>query len=158
MTDTSATIYFMDAKTARTLNMRLLIEQAGGPTEWARKYSPTEKDGTLRWGQPQASQWISEKKPKPIGHALARALEEAMGLDPGSLDSPPMESQPVQFDRDTLALTLQMVAAAPMTATQRADSIFLADLIIKTYGRLAAARHINGVSGLITGIADGGGA
>lgn len=156
MADGSFTIRGMDAKTARTLNMRLLVAQAGGPTEWAKKYSPLKNDGTARWGQPQANQWISEKNPKPIGHALARDLERAMGLEAGSLDRAPAESQPVQFDRDTLALTLQMVAAQPLTAEQRTDSHHVADLIIKTYCRLVESRHMGSVSGLITGIADAG--
>jgi hypothetical protein len=77
----------MDANTARTVNMRRLVADAGGPTAWAEKY------GGARWSQVLASQWISETSPKGIGRKLARSLEVAQGLSDGSLDWPPNESQ-----------------------------------------------------------------
>lgn len=70
----------MDANAARTQNMRIHVANAGGPAEWARKF------GGTRWQQPQVSQWISETAPKGIGRKLARDLETAMGIEPGSLD------------------------------------------------------------------------
>lgn len=74
--------------------MRRLVAQAGGPTEWARRF------GGDRWSQAQASQWISETKPKGIGGNLARDLEAAMGLDHGELDRPPSAaSQPLKPDQ-----------------------------------------------------------
>jgi hypothetical protein len=72
---------FMDAKRARTLNIRHFVAEAGGPTEFAIQY------GGDRWTQAQVSQWISEKSPKPIGHNLARELEVALGLQEGEFDS-----------------------------------------------------------------------
>lgn len=76
---TPPTLPGMDAKTARTLNIRKWVAAEGGPALFSQKL-----DG--RWAATQVSQWISESKPKPIGHALARALEEAGGRRPGSLD------------------------------------------------------------------------
>lgn len=73
----------MDAKTARTLNIRALVAVAGGPTSFATRY------GAGRWSQPQVSLWISEANPKPIGHKLARSIEEAVGKPNGWLDTPP---------------------------------------------------------------------
>lgn len=90
----------MDAGTARTLNMRLLVAQAGGPAEWSRKY------GGTRWTQPQVSQWISESAPKGIGGRLARDLEKAQGLAHGELDRPltaeAVSSQPVGLNLEML--------------------------------------------------------
>lgn len=67
----------MDAKTARTLNVRALVAANDGPAGFGRmiQRAPT-----------QVSQWISETNPKPIGHALARHIEECAGLPSGSLD------------------------------------------------------------------------
>ena len=102
------TITPMDASTARTENMRRLVNQAGGPAEWARQY------GGSRWAQPQVSQWISEGSPKGIGGRLARDLESAMGLAHGELDRPPVAaSQSVGIDVATLRSAhrlLQLVA------------------------------------------------
>ena len=76
----------MDAKTARTLNTRALVATDGGPTAFANKYGAGEKSN---WTQEQVSQWISETKPKGIGHRLAREIERRVGLGPGALDQPP---------------------------------------------------------------------
>ncbi len=70
----------MDAKTARTMNIRALVTREGGPTKFA------EKSGD--WSQAQVSQWISETNPKGIGHALARAIERTFGLAQGWMDQP----------------------------------------------------------------------
>lgn len=76
---TPTTLTGMDAKTARTLNIRNWVAAEGGPAQFSQKF-----DG--RWAAAQVSQWISETNPKPIGHALARELELAGGRRPGSLD------------------------------------------------------------------------
>lgn len=73
----------MDANEARTFHMRRLVEAAGGPAEWARRY------GGAKWQQPQVSQWISESNPKSIGRNLARDLEKVQGLGHGCLDRSP---------------------------------------------------------------------
>lgn len=100
------TIPGMDATTARTVNMRRLIAQAGGPAEWARKF------GGDRWTQPQVSQWISETNPKSIGGRLARDLESVQGLENGALDRPPhMASQPVGIDPEILADAMKLLRA-----------------------------------------------
>lgn len=110
----------MDAKTARTENLRAHVAQAGGPAKWAERY------GGTRWLQPQVSQWISETNPKGIGHKLARDLESAMNLAAGSLDRPP-ESQPAGLDVHRLGIAL--------TAMDKA----LADVHIQgKLGKLAA--------------------
>lgn len=70
----------MDAKTARTMNIRALVAREGGPTKFAAKSGD--------WSQAQVSQWISETNPKGIGHALARAVERALGLPLGWMDQP----------------------------------------------------------------------
>lgn len=94
----------MDANQARTANIRRLIEEAGGPAEWARRY------GSDRWTQPQVSQWISETKPKGIGRALARDLEKAMNLPTGELDrSPAEQSQAVGLDVATLEQAIRLL-------------------------------------------------
>ena len=102
------TITGMDATTARTENMRRLVAEAGGQSEWTRLY------GGTRWQPSQVSQWISETKPKGIGGNLARDLEAAMGLANGELDRPPStESHAVGIDIPTLRSAhrlMQMVA------------------------------------------------
>lgn len=70
----------MDAKTARTTNIRALVAQEGGPTKFAEK--------SWDWSQAQVSQWISEANPKGIGHALARKIERTLGLSSGWMDQP----------------------------------------------------------------------
>lgn len=100
------TIPGMDATTARTVNMRRLVNEAGGPAEWTRKY------GADRWTQPQVSQWISETNPKSIGGRLARDLEKVQGLDNGTLDRPPhMASQPMGIDPEILADAMKLLRA-----------------------------------------------
>lgn len=69
----------MDATTARTHNIRLLVQQAGGPTEFGE---------LIERGQPQVSQWISATSPKPIGNQLARHIEKKLGQEQGWLDRP----------------------------------------------------------------------
>lgn len=76
----------MDAKTCRTLNIRRAVADAGGPAGFVARY------GSGRWVAAQVSQWTSETNPKGIGHALARDLEAAIGLAPGSLDRPPEQA------------------------------------------------------------------
>lgn len=93
----------MDASTARTLHMRRLVAEAGGPAEWVRRY------GADRWAQAQVSQWISEASPKGIGGRLARDLEKAMGLAHGHLDLPPSESQVPTLDREKLSAAIEFV-------------------------------------------------
>ena len=75
----------MDAKTARTHNIRSLVEAAGGPTRFAERYGDAGKDRPV-WSQAQVSQWISVDRPKGIGHALAREIERRMNLPHGRLD------------------------------------------------------------------------
>lgn len=75
----------MDASTARTLNIREIVRDAGGPTSFANTY------GGGRWSQEQVSQWISDAKPKSIGGRLARDLEHELKLSTGALDYPLME-------------------------------------------------------------------
>jgi hypothetical protein len=95
----------MDATTSRTLNIRLWVAEAGGPTDWSRRYSPLNADGSPRWPQPQVAQWISESSPKPIGGRLARDLEAAMRKPRGSMDAPPSQSAGLEIDRLGVALT-----------------------------------------------------
>ena len=78
----------MDANESRTAHMRLLVEAAGGPAEWSRRY------GGSRRQQPQVSQWISDQSPKGIGKRLARDIEAAMGIPNGTLDYPPGLDRP----------------------------------------------------------------
>lgn len=98
----------MDAQTARTLNIRQWVADAGGPAEWSRKFSPLKDDGSPRWPQPQVSQWISETDPKSIGGRLARDIEAALGKPRGVMDSPP-ESQVLKPDLDTIHLALDFL-------------------------------------------------
>lgn len=87
----------MDAKTARTENIRQLVADAGGPAEFARRF------GGTTWVQAQVSQWISPTNPKPIGHKLARDIEQRTGRPVGSLDRPPeLASQSVGLDIDRM--------------------------------------------------------
>lgn len=102
----------MDAKTARTTNIRTLVASRGGPTEFA--------DLLPEWSQAQVSQWISETKPKGIGHALARKIERTLGLPGGWLDQPHDEqSKPERLPVDQ-ALLARSVRAA-QEAFRRAD-------------------------------------
>lgn len=82
----------MDASEARTRNIRLIVEAAGGPTSFANQH------GHGRWTQAQVSQWISDTNPKSIGGRLARDIEAELGLKRGALDQwrdeNPPESEP----------------------------------------------------------------
>lgn len=69
----------MDASRTRTLNIAMLVEQAGGPTMFGKLI---DRD------QVQVSQWMSAKKPKPIGGRLARYIEGKIGREAGWLDQP----------------------------------------------------------------------
>ena len=69
----------MDAKAARTINIRALVAKTGGPASFAAKTGG-------RWVAAQVSQWISETNPKPIGHKLARDIESIVGQSNGWLD------------------------------------------------------------------------
>lgn len=94
----------MDANAHRTQNMRIHVANAGGPAEWARQF------GGTRWQQPQVSQWISESSPKGIGRKLARDLEAAMGIAPGSLDRPADgASHSVGLDVPTLQSAIRLL-------------------------------------------------
>lgn len=99
----------MDAKTARTLNIRHWVADAGGPAVFAERY------GSGRWGAAQVSQWISETSPKGIGHALARAIEQKLGKPTGIMDRPPEEpaseqgSHPARIDPEILAASIKLI-------------------------------------------------
>ena len=73
----------MDAKTARTINIRRLVEAVGGAENFSRTYvSTTGKP----WTAAQVRAWVNEKKPKPIGHVLARRIEAATNHEHGWMD------------------------------------------------------------------------
>jgi len=101
-TVTRATIAGMDAKAARTMNIRRWVEDAGGPAAFARRY------GGEKWVQAQVSQWISATNPKPIGHALAREIETVLGKQDGSMDRAP-DSQVLGLDLDKLGSALKFL-------------------------------------------------
>lgn len=92
----------MSAAANRTANIRRWVEEAGGPADFSRKV-----DG--RWSPSLVSQWISFTNPKGIGHTVARAVEEALGKLPGSMDSQAVRltgeklRTAIQFGRDCLA-------------------------------------------------------
>lgn len=69
----------MDAKAARTTNIRDLVKRTGGPADFAAATGN-------RWVAAQVSQWISRTNPKPLGHKLAREIETVMGIPNGWLD------------------------------------------------------------------------
>lgn len=77
----------MDAKTARTENIRQLVSRLGGPTAFVARFGDA---GPARstWSQAQVSQWTSADRPKGIGHALAREIERRLALTPGWMDQP----------------------------------------------------------------------
>ncbi|GAB1407692.1 hypothetical protein MASR1M8_16110 [Thermomonas brevis] len=105
----------MDASAARTENIRRLVREAGGPTQFA------DRHGAGRWTQAQVSQWISETNPKSIGRALARALEVALALPHGALDQPPgrvMQSQSRSLRLDPVILA-ESIAALRQVAQAR---------------------------------------
>lgn len=92
----------MDAKTARTENIRRLVREAGGPAEFARTYGGS---GDKVWTQSQVSQWISESNPKGIGHALAREIELRVGLAAGAMDkAAEAASQSVSMDAERMRM------------------------------------------------------
>lgn len=148
------TITGMDAKSARTENMRRLVDLAGGATEWSERYSPLKSDGTPRWPQPQVSQWISPTAPKSIGHKLGRDLEQAMGLENGGLDREPPQSQSVRFDVDTMAMALEMVATQRQLSGPEHDSRAVASSLISVYTALWESRHLGGVTALLSQLGD----
>lgn len=89
-----ATIPVMEANVNRTRNIREWVAQAGGPAAFSRACGG-------KWVPSQVSQWVSETEPKGIGHALARAIEEAVGRAKGSMDS-----QPVRLTAATLVAAI----------------------------------------------------
>lgn len=102
-----ATICGMDAKEARTANIRLWVKEVGGPAAFGAR---------TRWSKDQASQWTSQKNPKPIGHRLARDIEQALGKRRGEMDAPPgqadLQSQSVLLDLDRLGVALTAIDKA----------------------------------------------
>lgn len=74
----------MDANTARTLNIRAWVRDAGGPTQFVEAFGAGTK-----WTQAQVSQWISMSSPKGIGNRLAREIEARVGKPRGAMDKPP---------------------------------------------------------------------
>lgn len=79
----------MDARTARTLNIRDLVKNVGGPTRFANAY------GGGAWPQGRVSRWISATNPVGIGHTLARKIESELNLPEGTLDYYPIGSAPI---------------------------------------------------------------
>lgn len=67
----------MDSKTIRYQNTRLLVEQAGGVSNFAEKIGK---------GQSQTSQFAGTTPIKGIGNKVAREIEEAFGKPHGWLD------------------------------------------------------------------------
>jgi hypothetical protein len=116
----------MDAKTNRTLHIRRMVAEAGGPAAWFDEFGAGTK-----WTPAQVSQWISEKKPKGIGHAVARAIEKATGLDRGAMDAPPAEDgdEPQeprsvghianQLENDVDALSYALIGLVGVLADER---------------------------------------
>jgi hypothetical protein len=96
----------MDAKTARTAHIRRVVDGVGGPADFIRRYGTGKK-----WTPEQVSQWTSVKKPKPIGHKLARELEQVLGLSVGALDRED-QSQAVTLTADKLGIALVAVESA----------------------------------------------
>jgi hypothetical protein len=130
----------MEAKLARTLNIRHFVAEAGGPTEFAIQF------GGDRWTQAQVSQWISENHPKPIGHRLARELEIALGLEKGQFDTwrkgdplgeRPKDERPLgvvmnQLENDIDALRYALAGMVAIIADERpAEGARVAEAIRK---------------------------
>lgn len=69
----------MDSKSIRYRNTRLLVDQAGGVSNFAEKIGK---------GQSQASQFAGTNPIKGIGNKVAREIEEAFGKSHGWLDIP----------------------------------------------------------------------
>jgi hypothetical protein len=91
----------MDATTARRHNVTRLVTEAGGPTAFGL---------LVNREQVQVSQWISDRKPKPIGHRLARHIELSLGLDRGWLDTDHSRSALPITPRKAAALNPQVLA------------------------------------------------
>lgn len=69
----------MDSKSIRYRNTRLLVDQAGGVSNFAEKIGK---------GQSQVSQFAGTNPIKGIGNKVAREIEEAFGKSHGWLDIP----------------------------------------------------------------------
>ena len=67
----------MDSKTIRYHNTRILVDQAGGVSNFANK---------INKGQSQTSQFAGTTPIKGIGNKVAREIEEAFGKPHGWLD------------------------------------------------------------------------
>lgn len=135
----------MDAKTARTLNVREWVAAEGGPALFSQRLHG-------RWVPAQVSQWISESNPKPIGHKLARELEQAGGRRPGSLDTIQDErsvkgsgvSEPTSH---YLTLDAGILADAYLLAVQEAET----ELGVKYRLELDPQRTVNAYHFLASG-------
>lgn len=92
----------MDASTARTENIRMLVREAHGPIPFAKQ---VDRDPV------QVRQWISESRPKSIGSRLARDIERRLGLEHGWLDMLhiAVESQAPRLDPEILADTASLL-------------------------------------------------
>lgn len=121
---------YMDAKTARTINIREWVAGAGGPSEFVRRYC----EG--RWEAVQVSQWISPTSPKSIGHKVAREIEERLGKPPGSMDhvtNGAAPSQPARLDTEKLADLLETVEAAIIQSRRQIPARTKARIVAALY-------------------------
>lgn len=80
----------MTRNEVRLRNALILVEEAGGPAEFAKRIGMSDS---------QASQIIGKNPTRGIGNAVAPRIEEAFGKPSGWLDQPPSE------DPDTFSAT-----------------------------------------------------
>lgn len=120
----------MDAKTARTTNIRAWVDAAGGPTGFVAQFGA----GTT-WTQAQVSQWISATNPKGIGHALARTIEKQVRKPAGSMDRPP-ESQAAGLDKGKLESATQFLEQLFDSKDRQFVASLNVDLITAVYADL----------------------
>lgn len=121
----------MNHKDARTSNIRRLVAAHGGPTSFANAF------GHGRWTQAQVSQWVSERSPKPVGDRLAKTIEEALRLEPGSLDRiADPQSQPAGLDPDRLRSSIRFLRDVFKAQHIDFDAAEQAELIAAVYMEL----------------------
>lgn len=96
----------MDLKTNRIANARLAIERAGGVGQVAGKMGYANASFLVQMFGPNPTRPATEK--------TVRKMEEALGLPPGALDSPPNVQLPpasaTQVDTQQLAHMIHMVS------------------------------------------------
>lgn len=119
----------MDLKTTRIANARLAIERAGGVGQVAAKMGYANASFLVQMFGPNPTRPASEK--------TVRKMEEALGMQPGTLDSAPKPQLPpaaaTQVNTQQLVQMMQMVTRLADEEGVRLTNERFASLVAMAY-------------------------